>query len=74
VKTRRSAPAGQSADSGWGPCNPKKVLKPSYTCQGIVEKKQYRTFATLAITYNIDGQVGSRSSVDTSGTSTQWCN
>ncbi|MEY9873326.1 hypothetical protein ABH931_002808 [Streptacidiphilus sp. MAP12-33] len=68
------ATAGQSADSGWGPCNPRKILKPSYTCQGMVEKKQYRNYTTLAILYTVDGKNGSSSSAATSGASTEWCN
>ncbi|WP_370067753.1 hypothetical protein [Streptacidiphilus sp. MAP5-3] len=67
------ATAGKTADGGWGACNPKKILKPSYTCQGVVEKKEYRNQTTLGITYNVDGKAGSSSSVTNSGTSTEWC-
>ena len=64
--------AGEMVDSKWGPCT-KKAYKPKYACVGLVEKKQYRTETTLAITYNDDGTIGSASTYKYSGTATLYC-
>jgi hypothetical protein len=66
------ATVSATKDSGWGACS-KKVYTPSYKCVGLVEKKDYRTETTLAITYDDDGTIGSTSTYQYSGTSVLYC-